>query len=480
MRGKFDQLNAAEFLLTAMDRVDVVQPSSEKWSASPEYRLTEPEDTRVRVFYLPTIRTFSNFQELYTMARTVARVRWMFTHSGPRAIAVRGSEEQIALIAWLFREIEGGSQTKRPEPREFRIPSSSDEVVRLFFLERGDTPQRLQEMFAKVRAATKSPHTYMYSPANVILVRGTAALAAQVGQVVREGINAVPATLAAATAPAQPEVSRAFHFTAVDNVQNLNEVATTFRSIADIPMVAANTSEKTLTLTGTATQIALGEWLSAQFDKAPSSQALQSLGGAKHQYRVSDSSDDVVKVFYLTNPQDAQHMAEVGTVVRSAVNSKRVFLYSALRAIAVRGTADQVNLAEFLVGELDKPDVGQAPMPANSASTPYVIASEPRENLVRVFFLPSTKTIRTFQEVATLARNIGDIRYAFTYNGPREVVIRGTEEQLAVTAWLFKELEPIRLRATPQKVSRLHLNTGYRAPAVKAASISLGSFVFGM
>ena len=48
------------------------------------------------------------------------------------------------------------------------------------------------------------------------------------------------------------------------------------------------------------------------------------------------------------------------------------------------------------------------------------------DDVVRVFYLANTGTVQEFQEVATLVRSIGDIRYTFTYNAPKAAALRGT------------------------------------------------------
>jgi general secretion pathway protein D len=68
-----------------------------------------------------------------------------------------------------------------------------------------------------------------------------------------------------------------------------------------------------------------------------------------------DYEDEVVKVFYINNTTSAQEFQEIATVIRSLTEIRRVFTYNAQRAMLVRGTRDQVALAEKLVNDLDRP-----------------------------------------------------------------------------------------------------------------------------
>ena len=86
-----------------------------------------------------------------------------------------------------------------------------------------------------------------------------------------------------------------------------------------------------------------------------------------------DYEDDVVKVFYVTNATSVQEFQEIATAIRTVAEIRRVFTYSAQRAMIVRDTVDKVALAEKLVHDLDKPKgevvVDVIVMEANSQRT---------------------------------------------------------------------------------------------------------------
>jgi general secretion pathway protein D len=86
-----------------------------------------------------------------------------------------------------------------------------------------------------------------------------------------------------------------------------------------------------------------------------------------------DYEDNVVKVFYIKNATSTQEFQEIATAVRSLVEIRRVFTYNAQKAIVMRGTVDQIALAEKVVNDLDKPKgevvVDVIVMEANSSRT---------------------------------------------------------------------------------------------------------------
>jgi hypothetical protein len=95
------------------------------------------EDNVVRVFYLPNTRTVADFQLLSLIVRVATDIRWMFMYNAARAVATRANEERLAAATWLFNEIDqpaNTSQTQDSGPIEYRTPSASDDVIRIFRL----------------------------------------------------------------------------------------------------------------------------------------------------------------------------------------------------------------------------------------------------------------------------------------------------------------------------------------------------------
>jgi len=86
-----------------------------------------------------------------------------------------------------------------------------------------------------------------------------------------------------------------------------------------------------------------------------------------------DYEDEVVRVFYVTNATSVQEFQEIATAIRTVAEIRRVFTYNAQKAMIVRGTLDQVALAEKLIHDLDKPKsevvVDVIVMEANSERT---------------------------------------------------------------------------------------------------------------
>jgi general secretion pathway protein D len=66
-------------------------------------------------------------------------------------------------------------------------------------------------------------------------------------------------------------------------------------------------------------------------------------------------TDQVVKVFYLTNPTTAQEIQEMLTVLRTVFDVGKVFNYTSQNALVVRCDSDTMALVEKEIADLDKP-----------------------------------------------------------------------------------------------------------------------------
>jgi hypothetical protein len=241
------------------------------------------------------------------------------------------------------------------------------------------------------------------------------------------------------------EQDRVFRFAHTETAAALQEIATVIRSTGDIRQLTVDPAQRTLSLRGTAVQIALVEWLFHRMDQPANrhASATQAQGSVTHEYRLPDGGDDIVRVFYLTHAATPQETQEIATILRSTADVRRVFLYNGLRALILRSAAAQMAMAEWLVNELDQPRDRQT-----ESKHEYRPGGD---DVLRVFYLKAVSTPQDLQEVATILRSTADIRRVFTLNASRAVTLRGTVAQVAMAEWLIKELERAENRAAPNQ-----------------------------
>jgi hypothetical protein len=236
------------------------------------------------------------------------------------------------------------------------------------------------------------------------------------------------------------QVSRTFNFAHASDVQNMNEIATAIRTIAE---AEPSTDEANRSMTVRAAfeigdRMALAEWLFNGMDLASPVAA----NSAIHEFRLAGSGDNIVRLFYLNRGQTVQEFQELATLIRTVGDVRRVYTTNEGKILALRGTADQASLADWLTAELEK----SAGKPRGHSVSgeyrlPTVPAPQPNENIIRVFYAGNAATIQSLQEAATLIRTMTDIRRVFTYNEPRAVAVRGTGDQVALAAWLFDGID---------------------------------------
>jgi hypothetical protein len=139
-------------------------------------------------------------------------------------------------------------------------------------------------------------------------------------------------------------------------------------------------------------------------------------------------------IFHLTHVATPQNYQEVATLLRVIAEVPQASPDAARKTLAVRGTPDQVALAEWLVNDLE----GNSPG-SNPARHEYRPSGA--NDVVRIFYLQNMETVRDLQQAATVVRSIGEIRRLIIYNAQKVTAVRGTGDQIQLAAWLFHELD---------------------------------------
>lgn len=224
-----------------------------------------------------------------------------------------------------------------------------------------------------------------------------------------------------------------FTFRNTEGARDMQEITTAIRAIADVKQIEADTAKKQISLRGMPEQLALAEWLFNQLDEpaAPNSQDV-----AVHEYLMQGAGENDVRIFYFPNAVKIQDFQEAATAIRVVADIRRIFTYTASRTLIARGTGDQIDLAAWLVKQVNDP--------RSSTGNDYRLpASADRfdETDVHVFHVVHTDSIQSFQEIATSIRTVADIRRVFTYNASRTVLMRARADAVALAAWLFDQLD---------------------------------------
>jgi len=160
------------------------------------------------------------------------------------------------------------------------------------------------------------------------------------------------------------------------------------------------------------------------------------------------------RVFYFTRPMSAQYFEEITSVLRGVADFQDVSTDPAQKKATFRGTSEQIAATDWLFQRLDAPA-------QDDALLDYRFAGE-ADDVVRFFRLTTPVSIQQFQEIATLARTMSDIRRLFTYNAPRLIVVRDSAAQVNLAGALIKSWIKL-LRRNKVRV----LNTEFQGATTK-------------
>ena len=257
-------------------------------------------------------------------------------------------------------------------------------------------------------------------------------------------ITALFACVASGQVPAEQTMDRVFYLTHIETPQNLQEVSNMIRGLADIEQASVDQAKKSMALRGTPGQLVVAEWLLNEIDKPVSGQAATSLsqGPIIHDFRDARGRDEVVRVFNIANPGTPRNFQEIINLIRSITGMQRVFPYSLRRIQVVRGSVEQVALAEWLFKELDQPDNAQPPAQQGQSPDMHELHVTPKVvHVVRLFYFTHDRTAQDFQEIAKQIRTGTDVMDVVPYQPRKALVWRGPADRLALVERLVKELD---------------------------------------
>ena len=169
-----------------------------------------------------------------------------------------------------------------------------------------------------------------------------------------------------------------------------------------MPHVSTDAGQKTLTVRGTAGQIAMAAWLVGELDVAAGS-AQQSKDPSRLEYRVQNGGDDLVRVFNLKHIKDSKDLQKTRMLLKVTTGIPKLFNYGRRPTLVAGGTSEQIRAAEWLLAELDQPAGRQRDNLQARFSASYPAPGAPQE-LVRVFCAADNTTVRELDEISITFR----------------------------------------------------------------------------
>ena len=144
-------------------------------------------------------------------------------------------------------------------------------------------------------------------------------------------------------------------------IQDCHEMADILKSVAEVRAACRYGDPEMIAFRGSPERVGLAEWLLEATDKPsgwkPEPETIQS--PASREYRLPGDSLPVVRIYYPANSGEnvsIQNLIFLDTLWKVS-GVKRVQTYNRPRMIAFRGTADEVEMGEWLLRETDVPEV---------------------------------------------------------------------------------------------------------------------------
>jgi hypothetical protein len=133
------------------------------------------------------------------------------------------------------------------------------------------------------------------------------------------------------------------------------------------------------------------------------------------------------RVLQFANAETPRDFQEIATLIRSITEIGYVKADDSTKSLNLRGTREQLALAEWLHKEIDKP----VPLPIlHSESESYRVSGT--DDVAKVFYVAHADTIQEFQEIATVVRSVSNIRWVHTYNKTRALAVRGPANLVSI------------------------------------------------
>ncbi len=309
-----------------------------------------------QVFPLTVVQDPQEFQDVVNTVRVITLARQVTVDMTARTLTVTGSPDQIAAATWLTPKLDQPPTPSGQKLTSAQYDVAGNDMIQVFSLSNTQSPQTQQEMLNVVRSIAEVQRAYACTPARVIVVRTTAEQAAAVDWILQV-LDQTPA-LSTGSAPSAlrvlsypfPDLAgirgntalRVFYPSLGMAPQALQESINAIRVVAEVQRAVAVNAVQAIVLKTTPEMAALSEWILRELDQPAAASP------AWHNYSVSFNGQ-VASVLHLVPVSTGQTAQQVASGIRSTTRMQRTSFCSLPRALAVRGTADQVAMAEKMM-----------------------------------------------------------------------------------------------------------------------------------
>jgi len=207
-------------------------------------------------------------------------------------------------------------------------------------------------------------------------------------------------------ATANDQVMGVFFLAHTDD-RGIQELLANLRVVGDVWKIANDSTGKKLVVRGPEAQLAMTKYFIDALDVAPETAA------AVPDFK---SGTEVVRLFFTRQLKWPAPTSQILTALRNVVEIQHVFMFSAPAAIAVRGSADEIAAADWLIRSLET-------KPSSGAREFRFAGTDREDNVMRVFYQPHVKI---------------DTMKSSAFDNPAALLVRGSASQVAAAELLMQ------------------------------------------
>lgn len=180
LTGRQHQLELATWLVHATEK----SAANDTYAVQPDMPYPDHQPV-ARVHYLRSSDPL-NTQEIITIARVVGEIQFIHGLSQPPMIAFRGTAAQAELGEWLATNLDVPAGKGQKVFQLPALPNGDEEMVQIIFLDPAIRPAAQRALREKIRLTTNTRTIFDKVSPPAIVIRGNAALLAQVQQLMNQ------------------------------------------------------------------------------------------------------------------------------------------------------------------------------------------------------------------------------------------------------------------------------------------------------
>jgi hypothetical protein len=233
---------------------------------------------------------------------------------------------------------------------------AAGQAQRVIYLKNIDAPVAIQELINAIRVTGEIRDVTVDPVKKALIVEGTTEQIAVAEWLCSEfDVAKKPQKFKSSFYPGTTGTRRladVFYLTQIETPRDLQEIVNGVRSIVRIQRFFPYSTMKAIVASGTADQHALAEWLLTELDSPPVNGSSPVMHN--HAVDLEPRLGNQAQVLFLAHPHTPQEIQEVVNATRSTVALQLMFPQMWRKAILMRGSAEQIESADWLLTELDR------------------------------------------------------------------------------------------------------------------------------